>query len=127
MSVPKMDVFPTPTIATIYFAAVGIIVVVLVWGYCSLFKPQQLEKPGRVLTARNGAPPDLDLQVQHQQAAHQQLRAAGGGQKGVFLERPAEYRWTGPVALRDSAVCMLSRIPRTTATPPTPAHQWRAG
>jgi hypothetical protein len=41
-----MDVFPTRTIATIYLVAVATIVVVLVWGYCSLFKPKQFENPG---------------------------------------------------------------------------------
>ena len=46
MSVHKMDVFPTRTIATIYLVAVATIVVVLVWGYCNLFKPKELENPG---------------------------------------------------------------------------------
>ena len=41
-----MDLFPTRTIATIYLVAVATIVVVLVWGYCSLFKPKQFENPG---------------------------------------------------------------------------------
>jgi hypothetical protein len=41
-----MDVFPTRTIATTYLVAVATIVVVLVWGYCSLFKPKQLENSG---------------------------------------------------------------------------------
>jgi hypothetical protein len=46
MDVHKMDVSPTRTIATIYLLAIATIVVVLVWGYCSLFKPKQLENPG---------------------------------------------------------------------------------
>jgi hypothetical protein len=46
MSVRKMDVFPTRTIATAYLMVVATIVVVLAWDYCSLFKPKQLENPG---------------------------------------------------------------------------------
>ena len=41
-----MDGFSTRTIASIYPVAVATIVVVLVWGYCSLFKPKQFENPG---------------------------------------------------------------------------------
>ena len=41
-----MEEFPTRTIETIYPVAVAVIVVVLVWGYCSLFNAKQLENPG---------------------------------------------------------------------------------